>query len=52
MGQIPDEEMYRVFNMGMGMTVIIDRRNLKHFRKIRPVIIGEVVKGDRSVSVS
>ncbi|UCC12453.1 MAG: phosphoribosylformylglycinamidine cyclo-ligase [candidate division WOR-3 bacterium] len=52
MGQIPDEEMYRVFNMGMGMTVVTDRHNLKHFRKIRPVVIGEVVKGDHTVTVS
>lgn len=52
MGQIPDEEMYRVFNMGIGMIVIIERRHLRHFKPARPVVIGEVVKDDRSVTVS
>ena len=52
MGRIPDEEMYRVFNMGIGMTVIIDRRHLKHFRPLRAITIGEVVKGERSVTVT
>jgi phosphoribosylformylglycinamidine cyclo-ligase len=50
-GGVPEDELYQVFNMGIGMTAIVkaDRadevlraiRNTKH----RAWIIGEVVKG-------
>jgi phosphoribosylformylglycinamidine cyclo-ligase len=46
MGAVPEEEMYRVFNMGIGMVVIVNPRQVKRFRTLRPVVIGEVVKGD------
>lgn len=46
MGAVPEEEMYRVFNMGIGMVVIVHPRQVKHFRGLKPVVIGEVVKGD------
>jgi phosphoribosylformylglycinamidine cyclo-ligase len=51
MGAIPDEEMYRVFNMGIGMTVVINKKNLKYFKPLKPKIIGVVVKGDFDVIV-
>lgn len=51
LGRIPDEEMYRVFNMGIGMVIIINSCNLKYFKQIRPLVIGEVIKGDFGVRV-
>ncbi len=52
LGKVPEQEMYRVFNMGIGMVVIIDNRNLRFFKKLRPRIIGEIVKGDFGVRVT
>ncbi len=51
LGGVPDEEMYRVFNMGIGMVVIVDHKNLEYLRSLKPRIIGEVVKGDFGVSL-
>lgn len=51
LGKVPEDEMYRVFNMGIGMCVIIDKNKLRYFKSIRPKIIGEIVKGDFSVKV-
>jgi phosphoribosylformylglycinamidine cyclo-ligase len=50
-GGVPDEELYQVFNMGIGMTIIVDGLKadsvLKSIRaqKQRAWLIGEVVKG-------
>lgn len=51
------EEMYRTFNMGIGMVLILKRRDvlktkhiLKRF-KLKSSIIGEVVKGKRQVII-
>jgi phosphoribosylformylglycinamidine cyclo-ligase len=50
-GGVPDEELYQVFNMGIGMTIIVDGAKadsvLKSIRaqKQKAWIIGEVVKG-------
>ena len=53
--EVEDEEMYRVFNMGMGMALIVSPvsanvvlRKLKRER-IKGRIIGRVVRGKRSV---
>ena len=51
LGDVPVEEMYKVFNMGIGMVLTTKRENLddllslieKH--KFKPVVLGEVVKG-------
>lgn len=51
MGNVPDEEMYRVFNMGIGMVIIIQEKNLKHFKSLRPKIVGEIVKDDFGVKI-
>lgn len=51
MGNVPDEEMYRVFNMGIGMAIIIQEKNLKHFKSLRPKIVGEIVKDDFGVKI-
>jgi len=51
LGAVPEQEMYRVFNMGIGMCVIIDEKHLKFFKPIQPIIIGEIVKDDFGVLV-
>jgi phosphoribosylformylglycinamidine cyclo-ligase len=52
-GNIPDSEMYRVFNMGIGMVVFVDKKSLtKIIKKLTGAkIIGEVVKGDFGVRI-
>jgi phosphoribosylformylglycinamidine cyclo-ligase len=50
-GGVPDEELYQVFNMGIGMTLIVagDQADavlrFARARKHRAWLIGEVVKG-------
>ncbi len=50
-GRVPGSEMYRVFNMGIGMCVMIQEKHLDHFRSLKPVVVGEVVKGGFGVRV-
>ncbi len=51
LGRVPDREMWRTFNMGIGMVIIIHRSSLKLAFKTLPGIklIGEVVKGKQEV---
>jgi phosphoribosylformylglycinamidine cyclo-ligase len=49
LGNVPEDEMYRVFNMGIGMCVIIDKKDLRYFKPIKPRVIGEIIKGDFGV---
>jgi phosphoribosylformylglycinamidine cyclo-ligase len=44
LGKVPEDEMYHVFNMGIGMCVVVDKKYLKHFKPLRPKIIGEIVR--------
>jgi phosphoribosylformylglycinamidine cyclo-ligase len=46
MGNVADAEMYRVFNMGIGMVVFTDQANVPELMKSMPeaAIIGEVIK--------
>ncbi|MCK6440016.1 MAG: phosphoribosylformylglycinamidine cyclo-ligase [Planctomycetes bacterium] len=50
-GNVNEKEMYRVFNMGIGMVVVVDRKHqtkaLKSLRAAgeKPHVIGEIVKG-------
>jgi len=51
-GNISTEEMYRVFNMGIGMVAIVDRSISAELQKSIPeptFIIGELVQGERNV---
>jgi phosphoribosylformylglycinamidine cyclo-ligase/phosphoribosylamine--glycine ligase/phosphoribosylformylglycinamidine cyclo-ligase len=51
-GQIATEEMYRVFNMGIGMIAIVDKSRADDFQASisePSFIIGELVKGKRKV---
>ncbi|MGB7054565.1 MAG: phosphoribosylformylglycinamidine cyclo-ligase [bacterium] len=49
LGSVPEDEMYHVFNMGIGMCVIIDKKDLRYFKPLKPKIIGEIVKKDFGV---
>jgi len=54
-GRVSEDEMYRVFNMGIGYVVIVrakdltDTMNVLKAQKAGPSIIGEIVKGSRTV---
>jgi phosphoribosylformylglycinamidine cyclo-ligase len=56
-GCVTDREMYRTFNMGIGMVVIVDATCLdpvlKHFASVGETVyrIGRVIEGDRSVEI-
>lgn len=52
-GKVPDSEMYHVFNMGIGMVVIVDKRvAVKMLSSIRDArLIGEVTSGSGSVTL-
>jgi len=50
-GKIPEKEMYRVFNMGIGMVLIVNK-NSKIIEEIKNCkIIGETIKGDFGVKI-
>ncbi len=54
-GKVDREEMYRVFNMGIGYIIIVRKKDTEESMKIlkkakvRPVIIGKVTKGNKTV---
>jgi phosphoribosylformylglycinamidine cyclo-ligase len=58
LGNIPDDEMYRTFNMGIGMVLVVP---LTKFKKVQSILerlgekgytIGRIVKGERKVIYS
>lgn len=54
-GNISTEEMYRVFNMGIGMVAVVDKSNAPDFQKSisEPTfIIGELIEGEHKVVLS
>lgn len=54
-GHIATDEMYRVFNMGIGMIIIVDKRKAAEVQKLisEPTfIIGELVKGEKKVHLA
>ncbi len=47
---VPNEELYQVFNMGIGMTLIVAAKDAKEVAKLsKGRIIGQIVKGNRKV---
>jgi phosphoribosylformylglycinamidine cyclo-ligase len=50
-GSVPSGEMYRVFNMGIGMLLFVDPRRLEHARALlesageSPVVVGRALEG-------
>jgi phosphoribosylformylglycinamidine cyclo-ligase len=51
-GEVTEEEMYRVFNMGIGMVMIADRHKAAAIQKAIPeetYILGEIVPGEKKV---
>ena len=51
-GQISEKEMYSVFNMGIGMVLVVDKRYALEFqqylnKKVKAQIIGQVVKSSK-----
>jgi len=57
MGNILQEEMFRVFNMGIGMTVIISPASLEEFKSSAQkmsediILLGEVAAGTGKVQI-
>jgi phosphoribosylformylglycinamidine cyclo-ligase len=58
LGNIPQEEMFRTFNMGIGMVMVVPH---KKFARVQGILeragekgytIGRIVKGDRKVLYS
>jgi len=55
--KVSEKEMFRVFNMGIGMIVIVAKKNVKQAlgilkkNKQRAWLIGEVVKGSKKVVI-
>ena len=53
-GKVDRDEMYRVFNMGLGYLLIVDAKDVDKTMKIlephRPVLCGKIVKGGRKVT--
>jgi len=52
-GKVDRDEMYRVFNMGIGYLIIVGQKEVDKTMKLlelnRPVICGKIVKGGKSV---
>ena len=46
-GNIPDSEMYRTFNMGIGMVVVVAQDAVEAGQAADPetIVLGQVVKG-------
>ena len=56
-GDISDEEMFHVFNMGIGMCIVVDEtevdRSVETLRSLgeNPIVIGEIESGERGVEI-
>jgi phosphoribosylformylglycinamidine cyclo-ligase len=51
-GEIDTNEMYRVFNMGIGMILIVDKNSVSKIQNLIPettFVIGELVEGNQKV---
>ena len=56
-GGVPDEEMYRVFNMGIGLVLMVDPNFVSAVQKIaakariKSYLMGEIRRGERKVEM-
>jgi phosphoribosylformylglycinamidine cyclo-ligase len=52
-GGVPDREMWRTFNMGLGMVIVIRPDSLELARKVLPEarLVGEIVAGKHEVEI-
>ncbi len=53
-GEVDTEEMYRVFNMGIGMIIIVDKDSVSKTQNLIPettFVIGELVDGHKTVQL-
>jgi phosphoribosylformylglycinamidine cyclo-ligase len=56
-GGVSDEEMFHVFNMGIGLVLIVDRKSVAGVRKaadkasVQSYLIGEITRGRRRVVI-
>jgi len=51
-GQVPEKEMYQVFNMGIGMVLIVSAAQAeKAARLTNGIVIGSIVKGPQDVVI-
>jgi phosphoribosylformylglycinamidine cyclo-ligase len=53
-GEIPTDEMFRVFNMGIGMIAVVEKDEVARVQRNIPeesFIIGEIIAGDRKVKL-
>ncbi|MFN8413834.1 MAG: phosphoribosylformylglycinamidine cyclo-ligase [Anaerolineales bacterium] len=53
-GNISTEEMYRVFNMGLGMIAIVDKESVSIIQTLipeTPFVIGELIEGYKKVQL-
>ncbi len=57
LGGLPDDEMYRTFNMGIGMVLLVSPYYAASVMRVlaregeEPVVIGRVVEGEREVGI-
>ncbi len=53
LGNIPAEDMFHTFNMGLGMLVIVPQDQVEQARQIQPElsIVGEVISGHNRVEI-
>lgn len=54
-GNVENDEMYRTFNMGIGMTIIVDSKkseeiiSCEELKEFEPVVIGTIIEGTGKV---
>ena len=57
-GSIPEHEMYRTFNMGIGMVLVVQADSVSRIKSelvkfnLRSMVMGEIIKGNKKVVIS